>query len=182
MGVFITLNLNAHFMNAAFKIISTDELRFNPFTRLSRDWILITAEVDKNINCMTASWGGAGVMWNRPVAIIFLRHSRYTKELVDKTDSFSITTFDVSKYKEMLSYMGSVSGRQEDKISKMGLTVDHCDGVPFFDEASYAVICKKLCCQEIQKENIPEDILKTMYPKGDQHCMYIGEICKVLKK
>lgn len=169
-------------MNSAFKTVSTDELKFDPFTKIGKGWMLVTAESKGKVNCMTASWGGVGILWNRPVAMIFLRHSRYTKELVDDSDFFSITTFEVPQYREMLSYMGSVSGRKEDKISKMGLTVDHCDGVPFFDEASYVVICKKLCRQEIQKENISEEILRTMYPEKDYHCMYIGEIVKVLKK
>ena len=35
---------------------------------------------------MTASWGGLGVLWGKPVAFIFLRPTRYTKEFVDKAD------------------------------------------------------------------------------------------------
>lgn len=47
----------------SFKEIKPEELEFNPFTRIGKEWMLITAGSQEGFNTMTASWGGAGVLW-----------------------------------------------------------------------------------------------------------------------
>ena len=95
-----------------------------PFEMIGKDWMLITAQKDGKVNTMTASWGGMGVIWNKNVAFVFIRPSRYTKEFVDNTDSFSLSFFG-EEYKDKLTYLGRTSGRDENKIEKAGLTVTH---------------------------------------------------------
>ena len=58
---------------------------------IGKEWLLVTAEQEGKVNTMTASWGGVGIMWNKPVVYIFLRPQRYTKELVDRADTFSLS-------------------------------------------------------------------------------------------
>ena len=66
-----------------YKKITTEDLSLNPFKRIAKDWMLITAEKDGKANTMTAGWGGLGVMWGKDVAFIVIRESRFTKEFVD---------------------------------------------------------------------------------------------------
>lgn len=166
-----------------FKMIQAEEFDFSPFRLIGKDWMLITAEKEDKVNTMTASWGGIGVIWNKNVAYIFVRKSRYTKEFIDDSDAFSLCFFEHQANAKMLSYMGTVSGRDEDKIEKMGLTVEHTEGVPFFDEASTVLICKKMCRQPIEPENfVSEEIKKAFYADEDYHDMYIGEITQILRK
>ena len=69
------------------KEVSYKDLKFNPFRLIGDEWMLVTAGNEKDgCNTMTASWGGIGCLWghNDPVATIYLRPSRYTKEFVDK--------------------------------------------------------------------------------------------------
>ena len=47
----------------AFKEIAIDELSFNPFDKIAKQWMLITAGNKEGSNTMTASWGGLGIMW-----------------------------------------------------------------------------------------------------------------------
>ena len=86
----------------------------------------------------------------------------------------------------MLSYMGKVSGRDEDKIAKCNLTVEHEEGVPYLKEARENYICKKLYSLPLPLENfVPEEekaILDRYYPTKDKHNLYIGEIIKVIEK
>ena len=49
----------------AFKEVSIDSLQFNPFTKISKEWMLVTAGDEKRSNTMTASWGGVGIMWGK---------------------------------------------------------------------------------------------------------------------
>lgn len=48
-------------------------------------------------------------------SFVFVRPQRYTKEFIDKSDKLSLSFFDDS-WRKMLNYMGTVSGRDEDKI------------------------------------------------------------------
>lgn len=154
----------------------------NPFEMIGKSWMLITAKKDDKVNTMTASWGGLGVMWNRNVAYIVIRPQRYTKEFIDAQDNFSITSFDES-FKKQLRYLGSVSGRDEDKIAKSGLTLNFIDNIPYFEEANLVITCRKLFSQPFMPENFHNKLLiQECYPNKDYHTLYIGEITKVLKK
>lgn len=83
---------------------------------MARNGFALTAEKDGKVNTMTAGWGGLGVMWGKNVAFVVVRDSRYTKEFIDSSDSFSLTFFEnTPDNKKMLSYIGSTSGRDEDK-------------------------------------------------------------------
>ena len=46
-----------------FKEVDVKDLDFNPFKKIGDEWMLITAGDEKKFNTMTASWGGAGVLW-----------------------------------------------------------------------------------------------------------------------
>ncbi len=133
-----------------FRPIDLHQLSINPFQAIADQWMLITAEkpVDgqPKANTMTASWGGLGHLWGKDVAFAFIRPQRYTKQFVDENDCFSLCFFD-GEQMEALSYLGTASGRDEDKIAKSGLTLTHIDSVPCFEEASLVLLCRKLYVQ-----------------------------------
>jgi len=130
---------------------------------------------------MTASWGGLGVMFGKNVAFIVIRPQRYTKEFIDREESFSLSFLD-KEYKSTLNYLGSMSGRTEDKIMKSGLTVAYSEGTPYFNEAKHVLLCKKLFQQPLSGDSLLSDkLIQTWYPNGDQHTLYIAEITKVFK-
>lgn len=162
-----------------FKEISAKELSFSPFD-IKEEWMLITAEKEGKVNTMTASWGGFGIMWNKQVAFIVIRPQRYTKEFVDDADSFSLTLFDKS-YLKKLSYLGKVSGRDENKIEKAELSIIHQEGIPYFEEAHTVIFLKKLYAQPMGAEYfLDKEIISRWFPENDFHILYIGEITKVL--
>lgn len=162
--------------------IKPEELNKSPFQLIGNEWTLITAEKNNKVNTMTASWGGFGIMWHKNVVNVVLRPQRYTKEFVDSSDTFSLTFFDKS-FKKELGYLGSVSGRDEDKLSKSSLTVGHIDNTPYFEEANLVLICKKLYAQDFKPECFIEKGLdEEFYSQKDYHSMYIAEVQKVLIK
>jgi len=165
-----------------FVEIKPDELNKSPFQLIGHDWMLITAQKDEKVNTMTASWGGLGVMWGKNVAYIVVRPQRYTKEFVDSADTFSLTFFD-ERFKKELGYLGKVSGRDEDKISKANLTVNHIDNTPYFEEGKLAIVCKKLYAQDFKPECfIATELDEKWYPQKDYHTIYIAEVEKILIK
>lgn len=166
----------------SFKEIKASAITENSFEMIGKKWMLVTAANGEKINAMTASWGGVGIMWGKPVVFVFIRPQRYTKELIDVSETMSLSFFDES-YRKVLNYMGTASGRNEDKIEKSGLTVAYDDITPYFKEAETVLKVKKLYVQDMGEEYvIDKNICSKWYPGNDYHTMYICEIEKVLIK
>ena len=148
-------------------------LEFNPFQKIGSEWAAVTAEADGKANAMTVSWGGVGVMWGKNVATIYIRDSRYTKELIDASDTFSINFFEDDHMHSTLNYLGKVSGHNEDKIAGARLHINHMTGTPFLDEAKFVILCKKLSATRITADQfIDPTIADKWYADGDMHTMY----------
>ena len=163
-----------------FTEIKAEELLFNPFTKIGKEWMLITAGTEEKFNTMTASWGGVGVLWGKNTVTVYIRESRYTKEFVDAGDTFTVAFFSEA-YREALNICGSVSGREEDTVKCAGLTPCFMDQTAAFEEADMIFVCKRLYHAEMPPQNFdaPENDEK-WYPAKDYHTMYIAEIQKVL--
>ncbi len=165
-----------------FKEIKPKDLNQSTFQLIGHDWMLITAGKEDKINTMTASWGTFGIMWGKNVISIVVRPQRFTKEFIDFSSTFSLTFFDES-HKKDLEYLGSVSGRDEDKLSKTNLTVTYIDNTPSFEEAKLTIICEKLYAQELNPESFMDTTLdKQFYSEKDYHTIYIAEVKKILIK
>ena len=107
------------------------------------------------------------------VATIYIRDSRYTKELIDASDTFSINFFEDDHMHSTLNYLGKVSGHNEDKIAGARLHINHMTGTPFLDEAKFVILCKKLSATRITADQfIDPTIADKWYADGDMHTMY----------
>lgn len=166
----------------AFKEVSIEALQLNPFTKIGKEWMLITAGNEEKHNTMTASWGGVGVMWGKNAATVYIRPQRYTKEFVDDAERFTISFYS-EKYRKALNICGSKSGKDCDKESEAGLTPYFVDDTTAFEEADMIFVCRKMYHQVMLPEcfDEPEHDGK-WYPGKDYHVMYIAEIEKVLVK
>lgn len=135
-----------------FREVKIEELQFNPFTKIGKEWLLITAGDSEKFNTMTASWGGVGVYWGKNVVTTYIRPQRYTKEFVDSNDTFTVAFFDET-YREALNICGTISGRDINKIEKAGLTPYFVDDTVAFEEANMIIVCKKLYHGNMPPEN-----------------------------
>ena len=163
-----------------FITISPYELEGNPFQMIDKQWMLITAGNEEKANTMTASWGGLGVLWFKPVSFAFIRPTRYTYEFTEREDAYSLCFFS-EEYRDALKLCGTVSGRDRDKIAEAGLTLRYEDGVPYFDEADTVMICRKMAVQDMDPAGFVDPTVEKHY-NNDYHRVYIGEITKVLKQ
>lgn len=162
------------------KPIPVDSLHENIFTMLNKEWMLITAGREPSFNTMTASWGGFGILWNRPVAYIVVRPTRYTYEFIEREERFSLSFFG-REQREALKLCGSKSGRDIDKITAAGLTLTLTDaGTPYFDEARLVFECVRLYHHDIDPANFRDPSIDTNYPQKDYHRLYVGEIVTLL--
>jgi flavin reductase (DIM6/NTAB) family NADH-FMN oxidoreductase RutF len=162
------------------KQIEINEFSENPFKLIGSDWMLITAKKGEKTNMMTASWGGVGILWNKPVATIYVRPQRYTKEFIDNEEYFSLCVLP-EEYRQILNYCGTKSGRDEDKIAETKLTIDESEKAPIFKESRLVLICKKLYAQDLTEQSfIDKSLVEKNYQAKDFHTMYIAEIEKIL--
>ncbi len=162
-----------------FREIKPEHLPDNPFKLIGSDWMLITAGTVQKFNTMTASWGGLGILWERKVAYIFIRPTRYTYEFMEQTSQFTLSFFEEAQ-RTALQYCGTHSGRDGDKVKAAGLTAVHDGGCIYFGEARLVLSCRKLYQQDIAPANFLDPAIDGMYPRKDYHRMYVGEIVKCL--
>lgn len=164
-----------------FQETDIHSLEFNPFDKISKQWMLITAGDEEKSNTMTASWGGVGIMWGKEVATAYIRPQRYTKEFVDREERFTLS-FLPEEHRKALNVCGSVSGKNvEGKWKEAGLHPFYVDGTTGVEEAEMILVCRKLYAQEMKPECfIEKECDEKWYPTKDYHTMYIAEIEKVL--
>lgn len=159
---------------------------FQPFRMISKDWLALAVGKGDKMNSMTISWGTLGELWNKPVFIVYVRSSRYTKALMDSNKYFTVSAFPESrKNKEALVYIGSNSMKDDPKKTETaGLTVEYSElGNPLFSQSDLAFECKILYKEELKEDLMTPEIRK-VYSEGDpsMHTMYIGEIVNVFSK
>lgn len=165
-----------------FKEVKIEELSFNPFTKIGKEWLLITAGNEKKCNTMTASWGAMGELWGKHVVTTYIRPQRYTKEFVDKEGMFTISVLG-EKYRPALAYCGKVSGREEDKMAASGITPFYVDGTTGIAEANMIMVCRTMYRDTMKPECFDAtENDERWYPEKDYHTMYIAEVVRVLIK
>ena len=99
--------------------IPLDELCLPVFAAWEPGWFLLTAGENRpgEFNSMTVSWGAFGVIWHRPLLVVVLRPQRYTREFMERSDTFSLCAFDAAQ-RPALELLGTQSGAdaQDDRM------------------------------------------------------------------
>lgn len=153
----------------------------NLFSRINKDWMLVTAGNQEKCNTMTASWGGAGILWNKPVSFIFIRPQRYTLSFIEREPYYSLAFFG-DGFRPALNFCGIKSGRDFDKWKETGLTPAF-DLAPYPEEAEAVLVCRKLYRQDMAEDSfLDKGLFAANYPNKDLHRVFVGEIVKLMVK
>lgn len=150
--------------------------------------ILLTTKADGKVNTMTIGWGKIGIEWGRPVFIAYVRESRHTKQMLETNGEFTVNVPLGELDNKILGYCGTKSGRDTDKISDLGLTLEEPESisVPGIKELPLTLECKVIYKQLQDLQAISEDVLARYYPQDvgsdnpgsnrDAHIAYYGQI------
>ncbi len=159
--------------------ISVDQLSIQPYTLWDTQWLLLAAGdfAAGRFNVMTVSWGTIGVMWDKPVAQVVIRPHRFTFEFMEQYPTFTLSAFPPA-YHAALDMLGSVSGRDADKLGDSKLTARAAAVVaaPVFAEAELVIECRKLYWQDMDPEHFLDPAIAKHYPRHDYHRIFYGEI------
>jgi flavin reductase (DIM6/NTAB) family NADH-FMN oxidoreductase RutF len=157
----------------------------NIFSLVGDDWTVITAGEDPN--SMVASWGGLGIMFNKPVTWCFLRANRYTLEKIRQSGTYTFCYFP-AQYKGEILKFGSASGRNTDKMDQTKLTpMETPHGVPAYEEAKVIIECKLIAAPTVSKDEFyteeGKEFLQGGYDEAkDWHKLVYGEITNIYIK
>ena len=189
----ITLFLAAFFF-AASPVSAQEDNGFKKFNVVEdfsdngfqwfRDAQLLAAGDKEQSNAMTIGWGAIGTLWQRPALTVYVAEKRYTKVFMDKSEYFTVMTFDVENSK-VLNYMGTKSGRDGDKAKALGLhTAYTANGAPYYTEATMVIECKLMYAAPFDPNGFKSDVPQNMYSRfpAGIHSMYIGEVINAWKK
>lgn len=147
---------------------------------IGKQWMLVSAGQPGNFNTMTASWGGIGWLWNKPVAFVFIRPERYTHQFVESNNRLTLSFF-TEEYRKALQICGTQSGRDGDKVKTAGLTpLALSTDTTGFAEARLTLVCEKLFKTPMTEASfLDKEVLSRWYndqPGGSLHDIYIVEI------
>ena len=168
-----------------FQPYPIDMLEWNPIKKLADEGVAIVGEADGIVNATSSHNGGVGHIWGKNVVYAFLRNTRYTKELIDKSDYFSACFFDMNDKNnvQLMKVLDQLSGRNEDKLHLCHVNVEHAMNCPYIDDANFIILCKKIAAVPMTENTIlDENILNDNYSErhlDDFHTMYIGEILDI---
>lgn len=160
-------------------------LNDNVFDLIGKEWVLITAGTKNGgFNMMTASWGCLGWLWNKPVAVIFVRPERYTHQFVEAGEYVTLSFLgNGSEAREIYNYCGSKSGRDGDKVQATGLRpVETETGGIAYEQSRLTLECRKLYKDSIKPECFIDGSIEKWYgEKGGYHDVYVLEIVNAYK-
>ena len=151
------------------------DVSFDVFKMFSEQMALVTAGPISHFNTMTIGWGMLGNVWgHQPGITIYVSPSRYTWEFLEQNETFTITFF-AKEYEADLMMLGSVSGRDRDKVAESHLTPKDLGGSVGFEEAQLTLVCRKQYSYQFDKEKTPAKMEK-LYSRVEPHYVYTADI------
>lgn len=162
--------------------LDVNELPIDAVGLWARQWLLLTAGSIDDCNMMTVAWGGIGCMWGRPAAHIVVRPQRHTFGYIEAHDNFTLCAFP-DDYHDDLQTLGTISGRDGDKLARTRLTLMPSTQVssPSYEQASFILECRKLYFQDFDPTGFIDPALHEVYPARDYHRLYFGQILAAFK-
>ena len=160
----------------------------NAITKANPKGILLTTKSGDEVDTMVIGWGLMGNIWGKPTFTAFIRVSRHTYELLEASGEFTINVPEGRLDPQIFKVAGSLSGRDIDKVSELGLTLVEPEAVsaPAILECPITLECRVVYQQQLDEAAIPAEVRDRFYPAvenpqgtdctSDIHVAYYGEI------
>ena len=181
------VNVKEMYFEQLFTQISPEDIFDNVFTLVGKVFPVITAGNEDHYNSMTASGGGLGVLFKKPTTWCILKANRYTLELIQKEQTYTLSYFP-NEYKEQILFLGSKSGRDSEKMKEVKLTrIQTPSGNISFIEARLILECKLTQITTAHPDDFysqeDKEAINEAYKEGNVYRKYVfGEITHVWVK
>lgn len=140
--------------------------------------ILLTTKAGEKVNTMVIGWGAVGVNWGQHVFAAYVRHSRFTHDLLEQNREFTVNIPLSDPDPKLIALCGARSGRDLDKLTEGNLTPVESRTVsaPALMEFPMTLECKVIYQQTENLDLLPPQLQDRYYPQGDPHDLYYGLI------
>jgi flavin reductase (DIM6/NTAB) family NADH-FMN oxidoreductase RutF len=134
---------------------------------------------DKN-NIMTIGWMQIGVLWKEPAISIAVRPSRYTFNLLQEFDGFTINAMS-EKYKDEIAFCGAKSGAFCDKFKETKLKVINSAKIQAYllKDAEFSLECKIMHRTYVDPDKLNDIILARYYANQNFHEIITAAILNI---
>ena len=138
----------------------------------------LSVKAGDKINTMTIGWGCIGYIWQRPILMVAVRHSRYTHAIIEQSVDFTVSAPLNPGFEAALALTGSKSGRDLDKFSAAKLNPVPAKTVnsPAIADCGLTIEGKILFKQDMNPEYLDPGVKEKFYSDQDYHTLYFGEI------
>ena len=173
--------------NQLFKQIDPEKITDNVFTLVGKDYLVITAGKKCHYNSMIGSGGGLGMLFKKPTTWCILKADRYTLELIQKEQTYTMSYFPCEYRKQML-FLGSKSGRDTEKMKETELTIVQTpSGNMSFREARLIIECTLTAITTPNPDDFAtleaKDYISEAYKVASDYRKFVfGEIRHIWKK
>ena len=133
-------------------------------------------------NPMTIGWGQFGILWGRQTFSVYVRQSRYTHELLARSETFTVSVPHPGTMSDAIRFCGTRSGRDIDKMKALGASLYPAQfgGQDGFKGCRFHIECRILFRTDLDEHLLEDDsLLSRYYAGGDPHTMLVGEIIGV---
>lgn len=139
--------------------------------------IFLNTKADGKVDTMIIGWGAVGNVWGKPVMMVMVRKSRYTKTLLDKSMEFTVS-IPMHDMRKAIGICGTKSGRDIDKFAEAALTAQPGQKIdtPVIADAGLHIECKVVYHQDMLPKNLDKVYTDRWYDDNDWHTLYYGEI------
>ena len=143
---------------------------------------ILTAGNKNLYNSMVIEWGSLGVAFKKPIFTVYVKPDRYTYEVMEKSDIFTVN-FIERKLMSKFAIYGTKSGKDINKEEEAGTHITFLEkGGVTFGEAVEVYVCKKMAKSIIDEKSM-DPYIKELYKSNVKvyrtqvpHVLYIGEI------
>jgi len=137
----------------------------------------LTVKTNERVNTMTIGWATIGFIWRKVVFMVAVRDSRYTFELIENSNDFTVTIPTDSKFKDAVMFCGTKSGRDYDKFIECDIKTSDAKTVnsPIIDIPGVHYECN-IIYKSAMDNSFLDEKLEKLYPAKDYHTLYFGEI------
>lgn len=151
--------------------------------QLSSKGAFFTVKCGDKVNTMTIGWGSLSQYWGQEIFIAPIRHSRFSFELLQNADEFTVSIPTRNQFDDALRICGSISGRNEDKLKKANLKLKSAKSIDAYviDGCDIYYECKILSYVDLEKDALDKETQEKWYANNDMHRLYFGKIVACYK-
>ncbi len=145
---------------------------------LSRTGLLLNSiGADGKANTMAIGWMTGGIIWGKPILIVYVRPSRFTYGRLEQVAEFTVNVLP-PEFGEAIQLCGTVSGRDGDKLGRAHLTAvaGQKVRVPIIEQGLVHYECRTVHRNDVDPAAVAEEVVASSYAHGDFHRCYFGEV------